>query len=189
MNTSHYHKVRFDDQYYPVWWTEKHDVQDGVAFYLSNGSRLVLPKESVNNYRPDSTSLTRYVAKSYMESWDYHWDERQRRWTNSTVELVAGEPGTILKVNPGGGVDRLSQGLKVAYGEVIKSSSESSVKPRSKSMFTEFRAYLSEHRDLVFTIIIVALIDHLLLDGALKERLKGLLGGFLDKAETKVSPK
>lgn len=54
-------------------------------------------------------------------------------------------------------------------------------------MLKEFRQYLADHRDLLFTVILVAAVDAFFLDGALKVRLKNILSGFIDKAEQKLN--
>lgn len=47
-----------------------------------------------------------------------------------------------------------------------------------------FRDYLNTHRDLIFTVALVFIADHYLLNGALKERIQRLLEGILNKAES-----
>lgn len=54
-------------------------------------------------------------------------------------------------------------------------------------MLKELRQYLSDHRDLIFTVALVAIVDAFFLDGALKSRLKSILSGFIDKAESKLN--
>ena len=55
------------------------------------------------------------------------------------------------------------------------------------SMFGEFKAYVSEHRNWIFTILIVAVVDAFFLGGALKQRITSLLGGSLKVLERKVN--
>lgn len=50
----------------------------------------------------------------------------------------------------------------------------------------ELRAYVKEYRDILFTIALVLLLDHLFFEGAMRERLKGLLSGMVHKAESKL---
>ena len=47
-------------------------------------------------------------------------------------------------------------------------------------MGDEFKSYIREYKDWIFTIAIVAIIDHFFLDGALKEKLTASLGKKLD---------
>lgn len=54
-----------------------------------------------------------------------------------------------------------------------------------RGIMKSFREYLNQHRDMIFTVALVFICDHYLLGGALKERLKSLLEGILNKAETK----
>ena len=48
------------------------------------------------------------------------------------------------------------------------------------SMGEEFKSYIREYKDWIFTIAIIAIIDHFFLDGALKEKLSAALGKKLD---------
>lgn len=49
----------------------------------------------------------------------------------------------------------------------------------------EFRSYVREYKDWIFTIAIIAVVDHFFLDGALKEKLSSALGKKLDATEGK----
>lgn len=53
-------------------------------------------------------------------------------------------------------------------------------------MFESVKKYLESNRDLVGTIVFVAIIDAVLFDGAFRERLKSLIEGHLKKAEEKA---
>jgi hypothetical protein len=54
------------------------------------------------------------------------------------------------------------------------------------SMVDEFKSYVREYKDWIFTIAIIAVIDHFFLDGALKEKLSAALGKKLEaNGETK----
>lgn len=54
---------------------------------------------------------------------------------------------------------------------------------KKERIMNSFRAYLDKHRDLIFTVALVFIVDHYFLGGAMKERIKKLLEGFLNKAE------
>ena len=43
-----------------------------------------------------------------------------------------------------------------------------------------FKKYLEKNRDMFFTIGIVLLLDHFVFGGAFREKLKGIIDGFLD---------
>ena len=47
----------------------------------------------------------------------------------------------------------------------------------------EFRAYISENRTFIFTVLLVGLADYFFLGGALKERITRLLSTSLENAE------
>ena len=51
---------------------------------------------------------------------------------------------------------------------------------KGASMMDEFKSYVREYKDWIFTIAIIAVIDHFFLDGALKEKLSAALGKKLD---------
>jgi hypothetical protein len=53
-------------------------------------------------------------------------------------------------------------------------------------MVDEFKSYVREYKDWIFTIAIVAVIDHFFLDGALKEKLSTALGRKLDADNAKA---
>lgn len=53
---------------------------------------------------------------------------------------------------------------------------------KGRSMVDEFKGYIHEYKDWIFTIAIIAVVDHFFLDGALKEKLAAALGKKLDGA-------
>lgn len=55
-----------------------------------------------------------------------------------------------------------------------------------KELFTDMKKYASENRDLLYTIIFVLIIDEYIFGGAFRERVKGLVEGFLKRAEDKA---
>lgn len=57
---------------------------------------------------------------------------------------------------------------------------------KGKSMVDEFRGYVREYKDWIFTIAIVAIVDHFFLDGALKDKLASALGKKLDSGDAKA---
>jgi len=56
---------------------------------------------------------------------------------------------------------------------------------KGRSMVDEFKSYVREYKDWIFTIAIIAVIDHFFLDGALKEKLSTALGKKLDAGDVK----
>lgn len=54
-------------------------------------------------------------------------------------------------------------------------------------MLGSLKQYLTEHRDVVWSIVLVALIDQFFLNGALKSRISSILEGVCKKAEQKVN--
>jgi hypothetical protein len=56
---------------------------------------------------------------------------------------------------------------------------------RKTTMLADARKYVSDNRDLIYTVIFVAILDHLLFDGAFREKIKSLVDGFLNRAQAK----
>lgn len=58
------------------------------------------------------------------------------------------------------------------------------------NMFKELtgglKKYVNEHQEMIYTIAIALLIDRFVFGGAFQERIKGIVEGFLSKAESKV---
>lgn len=58
-----------------------------------------------------------------------------------------------------------------------------------KEVFSDLRGYVKDNRELVYTIAFLFIIDHLIFDGAFRERFKGLVDRLLGKAEAKLAAK
>lgn len=54
------------------------------------------------------------------------------------------------------------------------------------SVVNDLKSYVSENRNLVWTVVFVVLLDHFVFGGAFRERLKSLVEGLLNKAEGKT---
>ena len=52
---------------------------------------------------------------------------------------------------------------------------------KGEGMLNELKSYVSEYRDWFFTILIIAVVDHFFLNGALKEKLTSALGKKIDE--------
>lgn len=57
---------------------------------------------------------------------------------------------------------------------------------RSFTMVKDLKDYLSEHKDMIFTIVLLALADALFLNGALRTKLESILHRVADKLEAKT---
>lgn len=75
---------------------------------------------------------------------------------------------------------RAKQKAAWAEWEQVRKQQQAEPVKKGRSMTDEFKSYLREYKDWIFTIAIVAIIDHFFLDGALKEKLAGALGKKLD---------
>jgi hypothetical protein len=56
---------------------------------------------------------------------------------------------------------------------------------RRKTMLENVKGYVEKHKDMLFTLGLVILVDHFLFKGALRERIKGTVEGALKKVEEK----
>ena len=54
-------------------------------------------------------------------------------------------------------------------------------------MFKEFKQYIADHRDLVFSILLIMFADSFFLNGALRTKLSSLLHGVVTRLENKVN--
>lgn len=84
----------------------------------------------------------------------------------------------------------LSQGVKAPtkqefLNQTVDQYQQSLKGKKGKSFMEEFRSYVREYKDWIFTIAIIAVVDHFFLDGALKEKLSSALGKKLDATEGK----
>ena len=57
------------------------------------------------------------------------------------------------------------------------------------SIYGQVKEFIKNHRDIIFTIIAIALADKYLLNGALRSRLTKLVEAILSRAEAIVAPK
>lgn len=54
---------------------------------------------------------------------------------------------------------------------------------RRKTMLENVKGYIEKHKDMIFTLGLVILVDHFLFKGALRERIKSTVEGALKKVE------
>jgi hypothetical protein len=57
-----------------------------------------------------------------------------------------------------------------------------------KSMIKSFKEYVAEHKQIIFTLGFVLLLDHLLLQGALKSKVQDVLNSILDRTKEALKP-
>ena len=55
-------------------------------------------------------------------------------------------------------------------------------KPKGEGMIETVKCYINKHRDFLFTVILVMVVDHFVFKGALREKIKGVIDGALNKA-------
>lgn len=54
---------------------------------------------------------------------------------------------------------------------------------RRNTMLQNVKGYIEKHKDILFTLGLVILVDHFLFKGALRERIKNTIEGALKKVE------
>lgn len=203
-STSAYRPINFYSQHSPVTIVKStwSDADRCFKYLLSNGCLY-----SSNDVWPLD------VVKNYMISNDYTWNgiswiqsvprvelargaahlspnEAFHNYTNMRLQKPhSGEPGLVIKTNNPIGYFSGNR-LELTSGDSLSPCVPTQPQRQSKglvtSMLRELRQYLSDHRDLIFTVVLVALVDAFFLDGALKSRLKSILSGIIDKAESKL---
>jgi hypothetical protein len=60
---------------------------------------------------------------------------------------------------------------------------------RRKTMLENVKGYIEKHKDIIFTLGLVILVDHFLFKGALRKRIKKTVEGVLSKAENMITHK
>jgi hypothetical protein len=71
------------------------------------------------------------------------------------------------------------------YGTATAEMSNPKIKKEEKGMFQNVKDYIGKHRDMLFTLGLIVVVDHFLFNGALRERIKGSIEGMLKKVEDK----
>lgn len=162
-----------DEPWYPV--DRDYDARNDSYLYITNdGSRIRTEGHQIANFT--KIELLTHIknrweammrgqqAQSARQAFEAYHDAKSR--------ALCGEPGLIIK-SP-------------------DSETKSSVKPLTRNlegeitMFGEFKQYLASNRNVIFTLLIAALVDKFFLNGALASRLQTLLGKVVEKAENEV---
>lgn len=69
-------------------------------------------------------------------------------------------------------------------GDLVSRNKEKQLKKEEK-MLGKVKSYIDEHKNIIFTLGLVILVDHFLFKGALRERIKTSIEGVLTKVENK----
>lgn len=69
------------------------------------------------------------------------------------------------------------------YGDVISRG----LPPEKKGFMKLIREYIEKHKDAIFTVGLVILLDHFIFGGAFRERIKNTVDKLLDKANKSLS--
>ena len=109
-----------------------------------------------------------------------------------TYEVVSGKRYTAKKL----GTDHWQRkgespqsGWSIQTRKIISCNSNSyqGAKTMLTEITTDLKGYVRKHKDLIYTIILIALIDQYVFEGQFRERLRALVGKVLGKAEEKVN--
>lgn len=65
---------------------------------------------------------------------------------------------------------------------------ETKSKSLMKTIIEDAKAFIHEHKSVIYTIILVLLVDHFFLNGRLKAKIQEVAHRFLNEAEKKISP-
>lgn len=60
---------------------------------------------------------------------------------------------------------------------------------KENNMLESVKEYLKEHKSIIMTIAVVLLVDHLVFQGAFREKVKSLVDGLLNKAQKQLDDK
>jgi hypothetical protein len=60
---------------------------------------------------------------------------------------------------------------------------------KESNMLESAKEYLKENKSIIMTIAVVLIVDHLVFGGAFREKVKSLVNGLLDKAQTDLDKK
>lgn len=62
-------------------------------------------------------------------------------------------------------------------------STEKSInKPKEGKVIESVKGYINKHRDFLMTLVLVLVVDHIVFKGALREKIKTVVDGALQKA-------
>lgn len=61
--------------------------------------------------------------------------------------------------------------------------------PKDKTMISNFKNFVNKHSDLLFTVGFLILLDHLIFDGAMREKIKSILEKLIVKTEKSLEHK
>lgn len=81
-----------------------------------------------------------------------------------------------------------TQGMQEIFGELASTSSgtvslTTPTTKENKTMFKSFNEYISQHKNVLFTILIGVVADKFIFKGKLTEKLQSMLDKFISKGE------
>lgn len=77
---------------------------------------------------------------------------------------------------------------QLAYQHIFGTKHSTGVKHMFKSVSDDVVAFIKEHKETIYLVGAVAVLDQLLFNGAFRERIKGVVEAMLKKVEEKLKP-
>jgi len=125
-----------------------------------------------------------------MNGFETQISAQQAQWN----QMVANQRNAL------GALSGSAGGISGLFGSIMQAQSQaaqniypydqsklSQTKKETKTVIAQMREYIKEYRNVIFTVAFVALADHFLFKGALRDRLKDLVENLLKKAEDKTN--
>lgn len=81
--------------------------------------------------------------------------------------------------------DLMAQNQQNVQGEPMVQSSGNN-ESFLKSVVGDTRAFIAEHKNIIYTIAILFLVDHFIFDGGFRNKLKSLMDKMINKVESKI---
>lgn len=50
----------------------------------------------------------------------------------------------------------------------------------------DMKGFISEHKNVIYTVLVIFLVDHFIFEGSFRERLKSIVNGLINKVEKKL---
>jgi hypothetical protein len=137
-----------------------------------------LSTAACEDYSTSSDYTTGFGSTGYIPSKQYEAAKQRGMWQSvQTQQLQQFEADYQQRMYQ----ELLRNGVKAPTKQEFQQSHPATpAVKKGQSLMEEFRSYVREYKDWIFTVAIIAIVDHFFLDGALKEKLAGALGKKLD---------
>lgn len=134
---------------------------DGILYKIEVGQQWAYKSTSDRSYRTLEIILIKGAKKHYVNYKIINDDNDQIINHCSSIEI-----GDLLRKH-----------------ELIKKENH------MKDIFNDIKGFLKEHRSVIYTVVLIAALDHFFLDGKFRHKLKDLLERALTKAHKTLEDK